>query len=165
LYPKAGYGKFAILVKEPVFPIYWDNGLFYVQNKSMKSIETQSEVHKVLISIRGITSNFLVISYVARFMWWLLEILCYLLFLASIFIAFVFISPLIEVGRTDEVRVMALYDKFTVVVYAIRIIIILMGIFMLLPAWLIRKIRKKNNQIKKVHELAAGYLAKEGITK
>ncbi len=113
-----------------------------------------------LTSIRSITANYKIVSTLAQIMWWLLELICYLLAVLIMLFAFVYLTPSVEIIKTEDITVTVLHERVREVVYAIRFLLTLMAAFMLILALLIRKIRKKNKQIETVHDLVVGRLVK-----
>jgi hypothetical protein len=126
----------------------------------MKPNEAPQDILEFLNSIRSITANYKIVSVLARIMWRLLELISYLLAVLTTLFAFVYVTPGIEVVKTEDIKVIVVNENITVIVYVIRFFLTLMAAFMLIPALLIRKIRKRNRQIEKINDLVVGRLAK-----
>lgn len=128
--------------------------------KPMDTKEAPQGLLEVLTSIRSITANNKIVSSLARIMWRLFELICYLLAVLILLFAFVYVTPRVEIVKTEEITVTVSNENTTAIVYAIRFFLTLMSIFLLIPAWLIRIIRKKNKRIEAVDYLVAGHMAK-----
>ncbi len=122
--------------------------------------EASRDILEFLTSVRSITANYKIISIAVRMMWRLLELLCYILAALIVLFAFVGIETGVIVFQDENIKITISNDEYVAIVYAIRMLLVLIALFMLLPAFLIRLIRKKNKQIESVHTLTVNQLAK-----
>lgn len=126
----------------------------------MNTKEASPDMLEILTSIRSITANYKIVSSLTRIMWRLLELICYLLAALILLVAFIYVTPRVKVVETEEIAVTVSNEHTTAIVYTIRFFLTLTAAFILIPALLIRIIRKKNKRIEEVDDLVVGHMAK-----
>jgi hypothetical protein len=136
-------------------------------------METSTEDHKemernqVVLKINYVSSQNTILYHVGNTSLTLIEIACYVVLLISIFIAIYLPGGGVTVSQqvSDNITVNTSVDDKQVMqgFMILKTLIIIFGIFMLLPAYICRTLRRKNHKLKEVNRLSGEYIKDNNI--
>lgn len=124
-----------------------------------------SESTAVIKKVHELTAHYWLKTKLGNGLLIVAEMICYLLFIGLLVLA-IFIpngTITIDVNVSDEATA-ATVIKINKIVYfflIVRIATVVLGLLMIVPARLFRKLRKKNNVLEEVNRVCGEYLEKE----
>jgi hypothetical protein len=127
----------------------------------------EMERNQVILKINYVSSQNTILYHVGNTSLTLIEIACYAVLLISIGIAIYLPSGGVTVSQqvTDNVTVNTSVNDKQIMegIMVLKTLIIIFGIFMLLPAYICRTLRRKNHKLKEVNRLSGEYIKDNNV--
>jgi hypothetical protein len=125
------------------------------------------ERNQVILKINYVSSQNTILYNVGNISLTLIEIACYAVLLISIGIAIYLPGSGITVSQqvSDNVIVNTSVDDKQIMqgIMILKTLIVIFGIFMLIPAYICRTLRRKNHKLKEVNRLSGEYIKNNNI--
>jgi hypothetical protein len=122
----------------------------------------EMERNQVILKINYVSSQNSILYHVGNTSLTLIEIACYVVLLISICIAIYLPGGGVTVSQqvSDNVTVNTSIDDKQIMqgFMILKTVIVIFGIFMLLPAYICRTLRRKNHKLKEVNRLSGEYI-------
>ncbi|HTB06925.1 MAG TPA: hypothetical protein VK806_08240 [Bacteroidia bacterium] len=127
----------------------------------------EMERNQVILKINYVSSQNTILYHVGNTSLILIEIACYAVLLISICLAIYLPSGEIEATQqvsqdvtvTTSMHIKEIMEGYMI----IKTMIVIFGIFMLLPAYICRTLRRKNHKLKEVNKLSGEYIKDNNI--
>ena len=117
----------------------------------------EMERNQVILKINYVSSQNSILYNIGNLTLLIIEIACYLMLITSIGCAFIFPTKDMITCNSGE-------DSLTTHdIIVLKIVIIIFGIFMLLPAYICQTLRRKNHKLKEVNRISAEYIKAHNV--
>lgn len=129
-----------------------------MENENSTTDTGEMERSQVILKINYVSSQNSILYHIGNTTLLIIEIVCYLMLIASIGCAFIFPTKDMIIGTSEEDS-MSTHD-----IIVLKIVILIFGIFMLLPAYICQTLRRKNHKLKEVNRISAEYIKAHNVT-